>query len=106
MFRSWRMDIITHIQDRELDNKAMIQLIKDMTQDNARREVEFQLDLCGGIITYQDLLKHLSITFQGGDEEANLDCRVLQPWAKIKGVRRGVCRRAANTCTKGHEPKA
>ena len=43
-----------------------------MTQENARREVEFQLDLCGGIITYQDPLKHLSIAFQGGDEEANL----------------------------------
>ena len=43
-----------------------------MTQENARREVEFQLNLCGGIITYQDLLKHISITFQGGDEEANL----------------------------------
>ena len=72
MFRSWCVDIITHIQDRELDNKAAIQLIKDMTQDNARREVEFQLDLCWGIITYQDLLKHLSITFQGGNKEANL----------------------------------
>ena len=55
-FRSWHADIITHIQDRELDNKAAIQLIKDMTQDNARCEVEFQLDLCGSIITYQDLL--------------------------------------------------
>ena len=66
------MDIIIHIQDRELDNKAAIQLIKDMTQDNACREVEFQLDLCGGVITYQDLLKHLSVTFQGGNEEANL----------------------------------
>ena len=43
-----------------------------MTQENARREVEFQLNLCGGIIMYQDLLKHLSIAFQGGDEEANL----------------------------------
>ena len=71
-FRSWYMDIMTHIQDQELDNKAAIQLIKDMTQENACREVEFQLDLCGGIITYQDLLKHLSITFQGGDKEANL----------------------------------
>ena len=63
---------MTHIQDRELDNKAAIQLIKDMTQENARREVEFQLDLCRGIITYQDLLKHLSVTFQGGNKEANL----------------------------------
>ena len=72
-FRSWRADIITHIQDRELDNKAAIQLIKDMTQDNARGKVELQLDICGGIITYQDLLKHLSVAFQGGDEEANFD---------------------------------
>ena len=59
MFRSWRTDILTHIQDQELDNKAAIQLIKDMTQDNAHHEVEFQLDLCGGIITYQDLLNTL-----------------------------------------------
>ena len=72
MFRSWRADIITHIQDRELDNKAAIQLIKDMTLENACHEVEYQLDLCGGITTYQDLLKHLSVAFQGGDEEVNL----------------------------------
>ena len=71
-FWSWHMDIVAHIQDHELDNKATIQLIKDMTLDSAHREVEFQLDLRGGIITYQDLLRHLSIAFQGGDEEANL----------------------------------
>ena len=35
-------------------------------------EVEFQLDLCGGDITYQDLLQHLGIAFQGGDDEANV----------------------------------
>ena len=58
--------------DRELDNKVAIQLIKEQTLDNAHHEVEFQLDLCGGKITYQDLLKHLSITFQGGDNEANI----------------------------------
>ena len=63
---------MAHIQDRELDNKAAIQLIKDMTLDSARREVEFQLGFCEGIITYQDMLRHLSIAFQGGDEEANL----------------------------------
>ena len=72
-FRSWRADIITHIQDRKLDNKAAIQLIKDMTLDNARRKVEYQLDICGGIIMYQDLLKHLSVAFQGGE----FDSRVL-----------------------------
>ena len=35
-------------------------------------EVKFQLGLCGGIILYQDLLKHLSIAFQGGNDKANL----------------------------------
>ena len=49
-----------------------IQLIKEQTLDNACREVEFQLDLCDGKITYQDLLKHLSITFQGGNDEVNI----------------------------------
>ena len=83
-FRSWRADILTHIQDRELDNKAAIQLIKDMTLDNARREVEYQLDICGGIITYQDLLKHLSVTFQGGDEEANLIAEFYSRGQKTK----------------------
>ena len=72
MFRSWRSDILANIADRELDNKAAIQLIKEQTLDNAHREVEFQLDLCGGQITYQDLLSHLGVTFQGGDDEANV----------------------------------
>ena len=58
--------------DRELDNKAAIQLIKEQTLDNAHCKVEFQLDLCSGKITYQDLLKHLSIAFHGGDNEANI----------------------------------
>ena len=35
-------------------------------------EVKFQLDLCGGKITYQDLLQHLCIAFQGGNDEANI----------------------------------
>ena len=72
MFRSWRSDILTNIADRELDNKAAIQLIKEQTLDNACCEVEFQLDLCGGQITFQDLLSHLGIAFQGGDDEANV----------------------------------
>ena len=49
VFRSWWADILANIQDRELDNKAAIQLIKEQTLDNARCEVEFQLDLCGGL---------------------------------------------------------
>ena len=46
VFWSWRADVLANIQDRELDNKATIQLIKEQTLENARREVEFQLDLC------------------------------------------------------------
>ena len=72
MFRSWKSDILANIDDRELDNKAAIQLIKEQTLDNARRKVEFQLDLCRGSITYQDLLLHLRVAFQGGDDEANV----------------------------------
>ena len=56
VFRSWWADILTNIHDRELDNKSTIQLIKEQTLDNARREVKFQLDLCGRVITYEDLL--------------------------------------------------
>ena len=29
MFRSWKSDILAHINDRELDNKSVIQLIKE-----------------------------------------------------------------------------
>ena len=72
MFRSWKSDILANIADRELDNKAAIQLIKEEILDNARRKVEFQLDLCGGQITYQDLLLHLGVAFQGGNNEANV----------------------------------
>ena len=72
VFRSWRANILANIQDRELDNKAAIQLIKEQTLDNARCKVKFQLDLCSGVITYQNLLRHLSIAFQGGNDKANL----------------------------------
>ena len=72
VFCSWCVDILVHIPDKELDNKVAIQLIKEQTLDNAHHEVEFQLDLCGGKITYQDLLKHLGVAFQGGDDEANI----------------------------------
>ena len=35
VFQSWQADVLVHIQDHELDNQAMIQLIKDQTQDSA-----------------------------------------------------------------------
>ena len=55
-----------------------------MTLDSAHWEVEFQLNLCGGIITYQDLLRDLSIAFQGGDEEANLLAEFYSCGQKLK----------------------
>ena len=43
-----------------------------MTSESTHHKVEFQLDLCGSDMSYQDLLKHLSVTFQGDEDEANL----------------------------------
>ena len=67
-----------------MDNKAAIQLIKEQTLENAHHEVKFQLDLCGGKILYQDLLRHLSITFQGGDDEANLIAEFYSHTQKVR----------------------
>ena len=64
--------MLVHIQDQELDNQATIQLIKDQTQDSTQRKAKFQLGLCGSNIPYKELLEHLSVTFQGGDNEANM----------------------------------
>ena len=67
-----------------MDNKAAIQLIKEQTLDNTHREVKFQLDLCGGEISYQDLLRHLNMAFQGGDDEANLLAEFYSHAQKVK----------------------
>ena len=72
VFWSWWVDVLVHIQDCEFDNQAAIQLIKDQTQDSTCHKVKFQLDLCGGNIPYRELLEHLSMAFQGGDDEANV----------------------------------
>ena len=73
VFRSWCADNLVHIQDHELDNKSAIHLIlKDQMQDSAWHEVEFQINLCSGDIPSQDLLEHLNMAFQGGDDEVNI----------------------------------
>ena len=106
MFWSWQPDILANIQDRELDNKAAIQLIKEQTLDNAHREVKFQLDLCGRNIMYQNLLRHLSITFQGGDDEANLLAEFYSHGQKLKESRGGVHGQVANTHSQGDHQEA
>ena len=72
MFQSWCADIEAHIVDCDLDNPAALQLIKDQTLEGVCHEVEYQLNLCGGVIDYHELLKHLSVAFQGGEDEANI----------------------------------
>ena len=84
IFWSWQVDILSHIQDQELDKKSAIQLIKEQTLENTCHEVEFQLDFCSGEIVYQNLLKHLSIAFQGGDDEAKLLTEFYSHGQKVK----------------------
>ena len=86
VFRSWWADILANIQDMELDNKAAIQLIKEQTMDNAlvtRGRVSVR-PLCSGVITYQNLLRHLSVAFPGGNDEANLLVEFYSHAQKIK----------------------
>ena len=78
------MDVLANIQDRDLDKKANIQLVKEQTLDNAHCEVEFQLDLYSGEISYQHLLRHLSMAFQGGNNEANLLAEFYSHGQKVK----------------------
>ena len=84
VFRSWQAGVLPNIQDRELDNRAMIQLIKEQTLDNAHCKVKFQLDLCSSQISYHDLLRHLSMAFQGGDNEANLLAEFYSHTQKVR----------------------
>ena len=86
-FWSWQADVLVHIQDHELDNQAVIQLIKDQTQDSMHHEVEFQLDLCSSDIPYKELLEHLSMAFQGGDNEANVLIEFYSHAQKAERVR-------------------
>ena len=72
MFQSWHPDVEAHIVDHNLNNSAAFQLIKDQTLEGAHCKVKYQLNLCGGIIDYHELPKHLSVTFQGGEDEANI----------------------------------
>ena len=71
VFQSWCADIKAHIGDHDLNNSTALQLIKDQTQEGMQCEVKYQLNLCGGVINYHKLLKHLSVAFQG-ENEANI----------------------------------
>ena len=72
VFCSWRRDIQTEINEDNHDNKSVIQLIKEKTQEKAFKEVEDQLDLNCTEMSYRDLLEHLSLVFAGGEDESTL----------------------------------
>ena len=72
VFHSWRTDIQTEINENNYNNKSVIRLIKEKTQEKALKEVEYQLDLNSAEMSYKDLLEHLSLTFMGGKEESTL----------------------------------
>ena len=72
MFRSWRTDIQTEINENEYDNKSVIRLIKEKMQEKVLKEVKYQLDLNGAEMSYKDLLEHLNLAFAGGEDESTL----------------------------------
>ena len=55
VFRSWRTDIQTEINENDYDNKSAIRLIKEKMQEKALKEVEYQLDLNSAEMSYKDL---------------------------------------------------
>ena len=59
MFWSWHVDIEAHIMDCNLNNPAALQLIKDQTLEGAHCEVEYQLNLCGGLLIITNSLNIL-----------------------------------------------
>ena len=84
VFQSWCVDIKAHIVDCDLNNPAALQLTMDQTLEGAHHEVEYELDLCGGVINYHKLLKHLSVAFQGGEDEANILTEFYSQAQKLK----------------------
>ena len=77
-----------------------------MMAESARRKVEFQLDLCGSDILYQDLLKHLSITFQGGEDEANLLAKFYSHGQKAKESEEAFADELQILASQGHQQEA
>ena len=55
-----------------------------MTAESAHPEVEFQLNQCGSNMSYQDLIQHLSVAFQRGEDEANLLAEFYSCSQKVK----------------------
>ena len=67
--------------------KLLSSLLKNRHWTTPIVRLNFSLTSAAEHITYQNLLRYLSIAFQGsGNDEANPPGRILQPWTEIEGV--------------------
>ena len=65
VFQSWLKDIRVYTIEHRLSQQEAIQLVKDYTSEQARREVEYYLGLTPEEEhSFQGLIDHLSLTFQ------------------------------------------
>ena len=70
-FKAWERDITSIIQERELTDEEAVRLIKEKTEGNALKEVQFYLDLtdrptCAG------LLSHLMTAYTSGEDSSSI----------------------------------
>ena len=97
VFCSWRTDIQTEINENDYDNKSVIRLIKEKTQEKALKEVKYQFDLNGAEMSYKDLLEHLNLAFAGGEDESTLLMN-SRSWPKESSVRNQISDRDSTQC--------
>ena len=62
-FNSWLKDVEASVNERGLTNMEAMKLVKDLTEESVRSEVEFHLDT-NLEATYDSLLNHLRMAFQ------------------------------------------
>ena len=65
-FNSWLKDVEASVNERGLTNMEAMKLVKDLTEESARSEVQFHLDT-NLEATYDSLLNHLRMAFQMSD---------------------------------------
>ena len=74
-FKSWREDILSHVESQGLDDREAIQFVKDYTKEEARDEVEYFLErtrYTPSARTLLNLMTELSDAFVGSDSSTQL----------------------------------
>ena len=73
IFQSWLKDINAHVEDRNLTERKAIQLVKDITAERARNEVEFYMGMIADEQqSFDGLVTHLKNAFQLGETVSEL----------------------------------